>query len=190
MNINESHMKYSTTVKVFWLKGMSTVQKGCAWSKRRKCKNRGVCILSPNLVTDEGQSLLMVVTELPELIWSPMALSKLKWEVMKEKRREEKRPFKKSTQIVCATFTYFLLALKISSPTCKPSKIPHTLRATCEKASPVAHSPDSSVKSLAHNLWDSHIWKGWARMCFKLRQGLIQTRPDSLLCSEHKVSTA
>lgn len=156
-------------------------------NKMRKQKSRGVGIFSPNLVTDEAQSLLTVMTELPELMWSPMALSKLKWEIMKGGKKSQKEAIKEIYSLCVLHLLllfFFFLVLSPCSPTCKPSKIPHTLRATCEKASHVPHV----LKPLAFNLWDSLIWKGWARMLFKLRQSLIQTRPDSLLCSEQKVS--
>lgn len=55
----------------------------------------------------------MVVTELPELIWSPTALSKLKWEVMKEKRMEiqvQKKGRKQAIKEIykdCVRYIYF-----------------------------------------------------------------------------------
>lgn len=138
--------------KVFWLKGMSVVKsrKVTYEEKWENIEKIGVCIFSPNLVTDEAQSLLTVVTELPELIWSPTALSKLKWEAMKIQVQKKGR--KEAIKDI-----YCFLALKISSPTCKPSKIPHTPRATCEKASYAPHRPDSSVETFGQSVGFSHL---------------------------------
>lgn len=164
----------------FWTKRNVGCQDGK--NKMRKQKSRGVGILSPNLVTDEAQSLRTVMTELPELMWSPMALSKLKWEAMKgKKKNHKKRPSKKSTD--CVRYICFLAFFSAPPP------VSH-LKFPTPWGLPVRRPPTflAVLKPLPFNLWDSHIWKGWAWTHFKLLQGLIQTRPDSLLCSEHKVS--
>lgn len=62
---------------------------------------------------------------------------------------------KRCTQTGCAPFIFS--ALRFRFPTCKPSKIPLTLGATCENTFHAPYHPDFSVKPLAFNLWDSHI---------------------------------
>lgn len=52
--------------------------------KKKPTQKSSVSIHSPNLLTDAAQSLLMVVTEPPGVIWSPMAQSKLRAHWRKE----------------------------------------------------------------------------------------------------------
>lgn len=54
-------------------------------------KSRGACIYSPNLFIDEAQLLRMVITELSEVICSPMALSKLALDAMKDNGTSQKK---------------------------------------------------------------------------------------------------
>lgn len=161
--------------RFFWLKECQN-KNVSLWNK----KGESVCISSPNLMTDEGQSLLTVVTELPEVIWSPTPLSKLKWEVMKERRveiqveRSERKEAIKEIYTDGVLYIYFqsfehqlppVIYLKFPTPWGLPVKR--------QKASSAPNQADSSMKHLALNMWDSHIWKGWTRVCFNLCWDLI-----------------
>lgn len=69
----------------------------------------------------------------------------------------EKKGRKEAIQEICTACMCYIYYIYKSAPTCEPSKIPHTSRATYENTSPILHRPDSSVKPLVLNLWDSHI---------------------------------
>lgn len=53
----------------------------------------------PNLEMDDVQSLRMVMLELSEVMCSPMALSKLKLQVMKERRENSQKEVIKDTNV-------------------------------------------------------------------------------------------
>lgn len=131
----------------------------------------------------------MVVTDCLELIWSPMALSKLQWEAIKKrfmisrcKQSNKKSPFKKSicTDCVCSIYSKCFQTL---APTCKLSKIPHTPRATCSTVPFKMAEPECDLScSKVWSIWDqtvlfvlstrsphpSHIIASWQMLCFSI----------------------
>lgn len=135
----------------------------------------------------------MVVTDCLELIWSPMALSKLQWEAIKKRfmiswckqinyraHLKKKRKKKASAQTVCSIYSKCFQTL---APTCKLSKIPHTPRATCSTVPFKMAEPECDLScSKVWSIWDqtvlfvlsirsphpSHIKASWQMLCFSI----------------------